>query len=290
MSKTIRFTGADGTYIDVNRPSWQYDVDIHMPITISDIEPDGYSFFDVSNNGAYDYRILSTAKLQLPAAQKANLNSFFKSTLKGRCETVTMALGSDPTGFFPFGPDLGDSGTFSVHVLSRTQSGQLLQPWKYWEDDIALVLVPPSPAYTPARGAIQGSLQIGTITGLMAPQAGFNPASNYKYQTLITRTGTPYSQDGREASDFWETSWDQQCNNGNASVLVAFLVSTAGRTADITITTPAAQYPYGSDKLSGGSFVSRFLGSSRSKNEVIIKISHNAYNHFLIPLSFWMTQ
>lgn len=289
MSKTMQLVAADGTAITIDRPTWGYECEVHMPITVVERHPTGYAdAFDADDTGAKDYRVLTDMKLQLPASQKLDLNNFLRDASLGRAENFTLRLGSTPTGFFPFGPDLGDVGDFSVRLLSQKQGGMLMAPYKYWQDNISLVLVS-APSYAPASGASQGELQIGTVSGLLYPQTLFNPSSIYNYQTGLSRSGVPYSIDGLELSDSWESSWDQQCNTGNAAALVDYLVST-GRGNDITITTAEDFYAYGMDQRSEGIYKSRFLGSSRSKNELVLKMVCDGFNRWTIPLNFWMKE
>jgi hypothetical protein len=259
-----------------------------MPIYTANRHPTGYAFFDADNTGAKDYRILTTSRWQLPIAQKALLNEFLQDAAAGRCETITMSLGAISTGFFPFGPDFGDKGDFTVRLLSQNQSGMLLSPFKYFEDDLSFVMVSaPTPPALPTQVS-QGNLQIGTVEGLLYPQDTFKPSSRYNHQTGLSRTGAPYSIDGNDSGDSWETQFDHQCNTSLAAALVNFLVSSSGRTSEIDIITSLDNYAFGIDQGSNAHYIGNFLGSSRTKNELVIKITHDRYNRFTIPLSFWM--
>lgn len=288
MSKTMQFIASDGTYIEINRPGYGYSCEIHMPITVVERHPYGYTLWDANNAGTYDYRTCSF-KLQLPISQKSQLNTFLRSDALGRCETFTLRLGSDPTGFFPFGPDKGDVGDFTVRVLSQQQGGMLLAPWRYFQDDLTLVMVS-APSYSVSDGVSQGSLSIGGCENLMYPQNGFAPDSYYNYRTDLARAGGPRSVDGLIASDTWVSSWDQICNTGKAAYLALTLIQVLGRAKDIAITAPDYSYVFGMDQGSGGSYLTKFLGSDRTKNEVIIKMTNDRYNKWTIPLSFWFKE
>jgi hypothetical protein len=284
----MQFIAADNTTITLNNPVGAYSVALHMPITIPEKHPAGYGpAFDADNSGALDYRIIDTATWKLPAAQKAALNGFFRDAALGRAETVKLRLGSTSTGFFPGGPDLGDVGDFTVRVVSQDQGGMLLEPWKYWQDTLALVIVT-APSYTPEAGAAQGSLTIGTVDGLMYPQAGFNAMSRYNLRTDLSRSGVPYSVDGRVAADAWESEWLQRCNNGLAAELVEYLATARG--GDIDIVSAPNYWVYGADNLAEASYSSRFLGSSRTRNDVVLKMTCEKYNHWSIPLRFALTE
>jgi hypothetical protein len=284
----MQLIAADNTTITLNNPVGAYSCSLRMPITIAEKHPAGYAEpFDADPAGSCDYRVMETATWQLPADQKAALNAFLRNASYGRAENITLRLGATPTGFFPAGPDLGDVGDFVVRVVSQDQGGMLLEPWKYWSDTLALAIVT-APAYTAAAGAAQGSLTIGTVDTLMYPQAGFNPTSRYNVRTDLSRTGVPYSVDGRAATDAWESEWLQRCNNGLAAELVEYLSGARG--GDIDIVGAANYWIFGADNLAAASYSCKFIGSSRTRNEVVIKMTCEKYNHWSIPLRFALTE
>lgn len=285
---TMQFVSADSTAITISLPLRGYGCEIHMPIIIAGKHPFGYAEpFDMDSAGSFDYRILTTCKLQLPASQKKALNEFLKNESYGRTENFTLRLGSIPTGFFPFGPDLGDVGDFTVRLLTQQQGGMLLAPLRYWQDDISLVLVS-APSYTPPAGVGQGSFIVGTVDGLLYPQNTFNPVSQYNFSTALSRSGVPSSMDGADSSNSYESTWDQQCNTGKAAELLAMLTGPLGRSKTISIIGAKDFYVYGSDKFSAGIYFSKFLGSSKTKNEIVISATCEGYNQWTMPLSFWL--
>jgi hypothetical protein len=279
---------AGGSTITINRPGYGYAVDCVLPIVTADKHPSGYSFFDRDASKTDHYRVLNTATWQLPTDQKLALNAFFRAASLGRCETVTLRLGATATGFFPFGPDYGDVGDFTVRLLSQVQSGILLSPWRYWQDGLSLVLVT-APAYALPSQVDQGSFQIGTVNGLLFPQEGFKPEARYNHRTDLSLSGVPSSIDGLESSDSWESSWDQQCNQSKAAALVSFLTGATGRSADISVIAGENYYTFGGDNGSGNAYTCKFLGSSHERKKIIISIRHDRYNQFTIPMTFWMT-
>ena len=42
--------------------------------------------------------------------------------------------------FFPFGPDLGQSGKYKVHLLNRNSHGMQVDPWKYFASEFKFIL------------------------------------------------------------------------------------------------------------------------------------------------------
>jgi hypothetical protein len=288
MAATVTFTSG-GSSIVVNTPEFGYESEVHMPIHLERAEDNTYSSWDNDNTAASDYRILSTSSWKMPVSQKAEFNQFFADSLKGRCETITMNLGATPTGFFPFLPDMGDKGIFTIRIIKRNQSGILSDPRGYFQDDISMVMVSsPSPSNDFVAEIDQGSFQIALVDGLLFPQDGFKPIADYKFSTILSRSGAPSSMDAPSLADSWSTEFDLECNTGKAQAVLSALLST--RTDDIPIYSPDGYYVYGYDKLSAGTYNSLCLGSSNTENEIIITVKHDRFDHFVIPLKFWMRE
>jgi hypothetical protein len=291
---TVTFsTTAGGSSFTVNRPAWGYEVEIHMPITVSKAADGTYGFFDPVDEdgyaGTYDYRVLSSALWRMTAAQKTNLNAFMRDPALGRAVDFNIDLGETASGFFPGGPDLYDNGTFRVREVSREQSGRQVRPWRWFEDDGALVIVTPEDDPRDYYTAwSQGKLFIGDIaTGFMYPQDGFKPSAQYSLQTQLLITGVPSSINGPVAGDSWETSFELLCNTKNAAALISYL--TTHRTNDMTLQVPAYHDPFGIDQIAFyGTYTAKFLGSERTDREMILRVKHIGHEQFLIPLSFWM--
>jgi hypothetical protein len=280
VSYTLTFANGSNS-VTVNRPQYGYTAQAHFQIVLSQAETGAYSLWD--NGASYDYRTCKAAKWLLPASQKNLLNEFFRNAAEGRAEPITMALGSSPTGFFPFGPDLGDMGTFTVEVVSRNQSGLLYKPYKWFQDEFELVMVS-APSYSLPTRIAQGKFQIGSVSGLRYP--GFKPVASYAFQVDLTRSGVPAALDAGSAGDSWETGFDQTCNQSMAAALVAYLA--ANRQNDITVVAPADYYAFGMDQGAGGTYTSLFLGTNHSDQETVLDITHDAFNQFTIPLNWWM--
>jgi hypothetical protein len=276
--------------LTINDPKFGYDSEIHMPIITSKIHPRGYAFKDIDPLGSLDYRMLSNFSTQLPVDQKTSLNTILRTTL--RCEKFVLHLGSTPTGFYPFGPDLGDVGDFCVKINTREQRGMTIAPWKYFEDNISFVFCPdatwPAPNPSMPFPRSQGTFGIGNVGACMLqPQDVFKVDTGYNFtETALSRSGVPSNIDGTTANDFWETSFAQQCNQSIAANLMDFLQDGAngGRTAAMSIGGSGC-YPYGVD-IGDGYTTSNFLGSSNTGREIIIKCKHEGINRFTFPLSF----
>ena len=290
LRKKIVFTnGSNSVVVDV--PTWPYSCEIIMPISSIKDSQGSPTFFDPPAShgddtlGTWDYRLLNTATWRIPAAQQITLSAFFKDATKGRGENVTMTLQSG-SGFFPFGPDLGDSGDFVVRLLSIDQSGRLGRPWNYFENAIQIVLVTPPGGYSLPTQYNEGSLSIGSVSGLQFVDYASKTYRNIQHQ--LTASGVPYAIDGRTSGDSYEVGFTQLCNQGNAAALAALLVSTSGRSADITIVAPANFYLFGADNASAGTYTAKFLGASPNDKTVSIKMTNERFNQWSFPLTFWL--
>ena len=288
MSKTLTFS--DGTHtITINAPTWPYSCEIVMPISSIKDSQGTPTFFDPPNStgtlGTWDYRILNTGTWRIPSDQQLALSAFFQDASKGRGENVIMTLQSG-SGFFPFGPDLGDTGAFTVRLLSQEQSGRLGRPWNHFENTVTLVLVSAPGGYASPSQSIEGNLSIGTVSGLQF--VDYAPKTLRNIKNYITKSGAPFCIDGASAGDSYETSFVQICNNGNSAALVAYLVSSYARSNDIAIVAPSNYYFFAVDNSSNGTYTAKFLGSDNTGKSMTLKITHERYNQFSIPLSFWL--
>jgi len=290
----------DNYNVEINRPAWPYDVEIHMPIAITQAADGSYpdnGFFDPLNEaqdtlGTYDYRILSSSLWRMTADQKISFNAFMRDLRMGRAENMIMKLGNDYTGFYPMAPDYAENGNFVCRELSRDQSGMLLSPYKWFEDTIAFRMISSGGGGVSLAPMTQGGLFIGGNTyGLMYPQGGIRPKASYNFQTGISETGAPNSFDGGIAGDSWEAGFDLLCNGYSCSEIITKLTQTY-RTADIPIVVPPDHYMFGADQSAGlaGSYMTKFLGSERTDKEVILRVTHYGVDQFKIPMNFYMKE
>jgi hypothetical protein len=289
---------AEAVSVTVNRPTWGYETEIHMPIAITRAADGTYGFFDPLNAagttlGTYDYRVMSSSLWRMTNAQKTAFNAFMLDAAKGRALNMVMRLSAEGvfTGFYPFGVDMCDNGDYTVRELTRDQSGKMMRPLKWYEDNMSLVMVTRGGVSFSAPAASQGKLYIGDIaTGFMFPQSGIKPVSSYQFQTDLSLSGAPNSLNGPAVADSWETSFDLLCNTQNTYALIDQLVNKT-RAADLTLVVPDHFDMFGADQSAngaGGTYTARFLGSSRTDKEVVLKITHEGFDRFKIPLTFWM--
>ena len=287
MARTMTLYNG-GSSVTVNLPKYGYAAEIHMPITTFKASDGSYNFFDPRDpdtalTGQYDYRVCNGTWWNDPAV-KAALNTFLLDPMEARACDFVMSLGSDPTGFFPGGPDWGDKGNFDIRVMSRNQTGLMFAPWKWFQDEPVFVIVS-HPSYTLPVQYPQGSFEIGSIQNLMMPQGGFKPKIDYNFSSGISISGVPHSLDSTKYSDTWESSWDQDLNTGNAAALINYLI--VNRDANMALVAPSNFYPFGMDQGGNGTFSVKNLGSQNTGKEIIIEAKHIGYNQWIIPLNVW---
>lgn len=259
--------GADSVEIDY--PEWEYISRIHLAI-----EPvETTNGWDVWNNDiTNDYRSCSISRSVLDEADGVALDAFM---LAHRGLTLNMAIGTE-SNFFPFGPDLGDTGTFTIQIMDRKfgQFDQFNQFSKSWN----LVMIS-KPAYDLPAVTHQADFQIGTVDGLLYPQTGIESSRVYGIKTNVSYGGDPFSVDIRR--NIHETSFVQKCNQGLAAELLSFLSGATGRYQDITIIAPDNYYLFDPVQGASGTYTCKLI-------QKVIECRYIAYEEFDIPLNFWM--
>lgn len=267
MSITLT-CGVDQCVIDY--PAWEgYYSKAVLAIEIIQLEY-GYEIHD--NGISFDYRVCVIDRSILTETEAANLETFINDN---RGSDINMAIGTD-SNFFPFGPDMGDTGTFVVKILGRDFGpfDQFKQFDKSWQ-----LLLVTEPAYLLPNVNNQDSFQIGTVDGLLYPQAGINHQNDRAIKHSISYGGDNYYIDKRD--NIYTTSFVQQCNEGLAAELFQFLTSVNGRDQDITVIAPDDYYLFGPENSAGGTFSCRLLQKE-------IECRQLNYEEFEIPLNFFM--
>ena len=229
--------------------------------------------WDTWNNGIeYDFRTCLLSRFNLDEVVAYGLDQFI---LAHRGESLTMTLDSD-SGFFPFGPDLGDTGDFIIQITDR-KFGEFDQ-FKQYSKSISLLLET-APAYTLPSVDRMHTLQIGSVLYLPYPQTGISPNLVPGIQTGVSYGGDGYSIDIQRRAH--ETSFTLQCNESLPAHLMAFLTGALGRNQDITIVAPDEYYLFGTENGSSGTYVCKLIQKK-------IECTHVENEQFEIPLSFWM--
>lgn len=266
------------TSITISQPYFGYSTIIKMGLHYARTSI-GYQIWD--DTATYDSRLCKIPTWLLSASDQAALRGFIQGLTLGRGQAFTLNLGATASGFFPFGPDYGDIGSFQVELWENRYDGVTINPYLQHQNEVTLAYVSgPTPAYTPAGAENEGTLQIGTVTTLRPLQSEAKPTREPMNIRTISRSGVVEWVDGGPASDVYEADCPLHCRPGNAAALISYLVGTA-RGADITVVTPANTFLFGEDQGSSGTYTVKNL-----TNE--IAVTHDRYDLFTTQLRFWM--
>lgn len=279
----ITFTyGAES--VEVPNPQYGYDTEIVMPITYNLLADGTYGHFDAG--ATYDARICRNLRFLFNVTYMALFAEFFKNALKGRGNQITMSLGETPSGFFPFGPDKGDTGDFVIDVISYDPGSQLQTPYKYWSPIINIACTT-YPTYTYTDDKAQGQIVIGSITGIKYPQYGYSATSEYQISNTVLHGGTAQFVDAGLYQDTRGSSFTVSANQGKMAAIVAECIGTI-RGANNLFQCPADNYPFGPDVVSnlwsatasGGKYDVKYLYSKVNENNVSLVVTHDRFDQF----------
>lgn len=274
-NKIILRSGA--ALIEIPKPRYGYVSEISMPLTFCRHRGSAYGVFD--SGAAYDTRACTGVEFDMSEADMTAFAAFLETSAQGRGETITLRLETN-SGFFPFGPDLGDSGDFTVRILRFVPGGQQHAPWKYWRPTIDMQWISgPAPAYGIVDNMADGTVQLGAVTGLRYPQSGYDVAVRYAEQTIVTLGSDAYAVDNGAGGDEYESEFEFTGNQGKMAALVHELITNV-RGGTATYIAPANNYPFGRDKASSGSFTVQMLYSARESNSAILSIQHERFDNF----------
>jgi len=288
MSETFSLTCGHDTVV-LPRPEYGYEVEIHFPVSQAKAADGSRSFFC----NAPPYRVLSASSFIMNPTDKRDLDDFLRLTARG--ETIELALGSIATGFFPFGPDLGDKGTFTCCLTQQTPSGQLFAPFGWFKDDYHFVMVShPSYSYGASRRQGDFALSIGEldVTNLPYPNDGFNVTNSYSYETFLSKTGVPSTWNGRSSADNYVSEFELSLYQVNAAKLVSAISQTLGKFERYAmppfVIHDCGYYVFGVNNGKKGKYSCQFLGSSDdgAGSEIVLKVTHESYDCFKVPLAF----
>ena len=271
--------------ISVPNPQYGYDTEIIMPITYSRLANRTYGHFDAG--ATYDVRICRGLRFLFNVTYMALFAEFFKNALKGRGNQITLSLGETPSGFFPFGPDKGDTGDFVIDVVSYDPGSQLQTPYKYWSPAIEFSCST-YPDYTYTDDTDQGQIVIGSITGIKYPPYGYNATSEYQISNVVLHGGEAKFVDAGIYQDTRRTSFTVSANQGKMAAIVDECAGTI-RGANNIFQCPTGNYPFGPDVVSnlwsatasGGKYDVKYLYSKVNENNVSLVVTHDRFDQFL---------
>jgi hypothetical protein len=281
MSAPTLTLACGGTFININHPLFGYKTIVELPFKIKDKTNGHYSIYDPGATASpvtkYDRRIFE-GTWQLSADQQIDLENLLSIATQGRAQILTLILAAD-SGFFPFGPDKGDTGAFLISCLLPTFEGIGEAPYKYFNTKMTWIATL-FPSYSiPADGNYDfGDLKIGTIDNLKFPEAWASPKTDIKYGVSTTNNPANITAvDFGQNADKYDTAFTLNCGTIKAANLINYLVATA-RANHFIVTPPIDGYIFGRTQGQGP------FGCKLNTNK--IAITHSNANYFDIALNF----
>lgn len=258
------------TEVVINAPEFGYSTEVKLPFDFVRLDNGTVEARDYGQ--AYDRRSCSFECFLTPA-QQVSLNLLVRST--GRGQSLVMALPAE-SGFFPFVPDKGDDGPFTVALQLDGTPAIQQAPYKYFRCRLKVTNVGAYPAYALPTEVADGPWAIGNVSALRMPPSLFTPNQFYGVSVGFTESSSARYLDRGSGADHASTQFGLLCNESKAAALVYDLTSVQ-RAGAFTVTTEDSFYALGSDHASSGSYSVRLLSDT-------IVIKHNRYNEFELSL------
>jgi hypothetical protein len=208
------------TSITIDAPQYGYNCELVMGLHKARAANGNVTIYD--DGSAYDHR-LCHVNWSLDELDAIALSNFLGNTARG--ENVTMTLSNTKSGFYPFGPDKGNVGAFTVRPVSWSEGGWGMQPYGYFDISVDLLMVT-APSYSVPTGRTEGVLSIGTISGLRWPDPGFSPTPDQGLSHQISRSGVPYVEDRTHKAESWVVDFPLRSCTANAAKLIEYIVGT----------------------------------------------------------------
>jgi len=281
----VQFQDSQANQVEVSVPSFVYKTIIEFPFDIQKNDDGSYSSYD-HGAGAETYDIRRCAcRFMLTAAQQNTFNTMMKdddvNTRTGRAFDMTLRMNTG-SGFFPFGPDKGDVGDFTVAMVIKRHATIGEAPYKYFVMDVEMIHTGTYPAYSLPAEVSEGSFTIGTITNNRFPPGWFEPKIEYGYSATIEQDSTVQWIDRREQADWYTTNFEMFSNESKAAKVLEYITGTS-REASFTIAAPADFYAFGRD-VGNGTFNVKLI-----QNKIIIShLKHNMFK-YAMQLSYEST-
>jgi len=235
-------------------PKHGYMTTLNIALDIQTVDNGRISIYDdgIANDIRYsDIDVIYTI------AEAAAFNAFFSTTARGRGNNCTLTLLSG-SGFFPFGPDKGDAGSFTVSAEIISQEGIGDVPFNWFRARLRLRAVG-YPDYSLPAEIDDGPLSIGTVDGLRQPQERFDISAEYAQAITATPSGVYYFDRGTYG-DVYKSSFKLNQEKMKAGALIYYLQNTV-RGNQFAMTVPSVKtFPFGYDK--GNSTINCKLASA----------------------------
>jgi len=268
---SIKITAGSNSYT-LNPPEYGYVSTVNMSLEHVKRSPKSLLVYD--HGAGFDHRTCK-CKFLMNESDTNTLIDIFDTDARGGFISLRLPKNS---GFYPFGPDRGDSGKFQCRMLSIDPSPVMEEPYKY--SRVMFELKEHAyPAYTPPAQVAEGGLQIGTVTGLLYPQKWPEPDFSWGIDSKLTFGGEYYALDKDAYVDSQETKLKMRCNQSNAAALIAHLAGVV-RGNYVTIQCPADSFIFGTQTNSSTTHSAIMLNKK-------IDIKHTGFNEFEFELNLY---
>jgi hypothetical protein len=260
--------------LEIALPNRGYRTLITLPFDIQPLDDGFWGRFD-HGNGTDDQDIRQcVCDFVLTASEMGAIEDSVWSDADARGRQLTIEMGAG-SAFYPFGPDKGPTGPFTVDGVFESRGiGQ--SPYKFFQVHAVFTATGNWLAYSLPSEVPQGSLQIGTVTGLRFPPSWFAPITKHAVSSTLTGgTAVQYRNRGT-GGDRYSTSFEMSCNESKAAALIAYLTGTA-RALDFSIVTGNNSYPFDINNGASGTFTVCLI-------DEVIEIRHDRHNEFKFGL------
>lgn len=251
---TVTLNGG-GNEINVAVPIFGYQTIIDFPFTIVKRDDGSYNVWDDNGTGSTFDKRYCQCQFELSASDMNTLNTYISDTGRGQSDLVlSMSTGS---GFFPFGPDKGDTGDFEIALVIKNSDRVSNEPWGYFVCEVEIYNTGTWPSYTLPSEVSEGSFTFGTVTNCRFPISWFKPTTKYAVHDTRDYDGDIRYIDRGSSGDHYTTDWTWVCNESKAAAILDYIETTARGTA-FSITSASGFYPFGRDN-GDGSFTVKMI-------------------------------
>jgi hypothetical protein len=260
-----------GADITIANPLFGYKSIIQLPFDVQETDNGQIGIYDPGST--YDAYSCECEWI-LDSTEVSNLNSLLSDKDEGRASNTTSMVLSSSSGFFPFGPQRGDTGTFTIAFLKQDQIGIGEAPYKYFKLMATIANVGDFPSYSlPSEsGQEEGTVTIGTITDNRMPIGLFKPTVEYQYWGQQHRDGSVSFFDRGSSGDNYKTDFNMSSNEAKAAAVLNHIIGTA-RGNNFNLITGSDHYPFGYDKGGSGTHSVKLINRR-------IEVEHEKHNRF----------
>jgi hypothetical protein len=262
---------ASGDAMLLPNPIYGYRTVIDLPFERQAL--DNGNVYIRDEGPAYDKRSC-VIDLELTAYETMFLKDILYHAVRDRAKILDMYLPAG--GFFPFGPDKGDSGTFNIVAEINQTEAIGWEPYKYFKCKLKLTNVGLCPTYSLPTEIPDGDFIIANTDEICFPQSLSKPNIDYQLDVQFTENNTPKFFDRGIEARSSSTEFDLVTNESKAAAILHDLTNVV-RTAQFSVAPPDTSYMFGSDNGAMGPYIVILDQES-------IEVQHQNYNQFSFPL------